>query len=69
MNEEREVTYLGDVQRLCLKPGDIVVLNIDEVLSDQAFDRLRDRLVETMPGHRVLILTHGAKIGVLGNDE
>jgi len=66
---EDKITYLGDVQRLCLKPGDIVVLSIDDAPSDHVFANLRKVLKDIIPEHKVLILTGGAKIGVMGSDD
>ena len=60
-----EVRYLGDVQRLALKPGDTIVLQSDQEISDETAVRLRNYVEQFLPGHKVLVLGDGLKIGVL----
>lgn len=62
---EAEIRYLGDVQRLKLDPGDIIVLTIDDVLTEAQSAYIKHRVEETIPGHTVVVLGKGVKIGVL----
>jgi hypothetical protein len=66
---DEEIRYLGDVQRLTLAPGDIVVLNVDMVISAETADRLKARAEKQLPGHQVLILSGGVKLGVLAPER
>lgn len=68
MSDEKEITYLGDVQRLCLKPGDIVVLSLDERLRDDDREHMRAVLEQKFPGNTVLVLDGGIKLGIVGAD-
>ena len=62
-----ELQYIGDVDRLVLKPGDRIVLSLDGELSDEMVIQLRDRLATVLGGeHEVIVLSGGMKLGVLG---
>lgn len=69
MSDEKEVTYLGDVQRLCLNADDIVVLSTDKVISQEQARQLRDQVGTVIPGHKVLVLDASMKIGVMGSEK
>lgn len=60
-----EIRYLGDVQRLTLAPGDIIVLNLDMPISADTAARLKAHAEQQLPGHQVLVLSEGIKLGVL----
>lgn len=66
--DEAAIKYLGDVQRLVLNEGDILVLNCDRELTMDMAERLRAMLIEQIPGHQVLVLCKGLTIGVLGKE-
>jgi hypothetical protein len=68
---EPEPTFLGDVQRLSLKPGDVVVMYADSGIDDDTAEKLKLGLGAALEGwfgrkHGVMILTDGLKIGVIG---
>jgi len=60
-----EIRYLGDVQRLALAPGDIIVISIDQAISAQSVENLRRQGEQAVPGHKCLVLGDGLKVGVL----
>jgi hypothetical protein len=64
-----EVRWLGDVQRLALGPGDIVVLSNVGPATPEAVARLRRQMEEFLPGHRCLVLTSNWLLGVLENGD
>lgn len=68
MSADPQIRYLGDVQRLVLNPGDIVVLNVDHEISDEMAARLREACESYIPGHKFLILGPGIKVGVMGRE-
>jgi hypothetical protein len=68
MNDNPEIRYLGDVQKLSLNEGDILVLSSDQHLREETAERLRQHLEREIPGHKVLILGEGLKLGVLSKD-
>jgi len=55
MSEEEEIRYLGDV----------VVISIPGPITQEISERLRNRLQDTLPGCRILILSDGMRLGVL----
>lgn len=63
------VNYLGDVQRLELKPGDIVVIKIPHAASMSQIERLHEFAMNTFPGHKCIVLDGGVSIGVMGGRE
>lgn len=67
-SDTERIRYLGDVQRLCLKPGDVIVLQVPGVVSQEMARHLKELMEKTMPGHRCLILESGMKIGVMGKE-
>jgi hypothetical protein len=66
---EPAVLFLGDLQRLRLEPGDLLVLSTDQRLSMETAERLRSTLATATGDRRVLVLDCGLKLGVLANAE
>ena len=65
---EPEIRYLSDVQRLRLEPGDVVVLTTEWKLSAVEVQRIAEKIGKVLPGHQVLVIDSGVKIGVMGPD-
>jgi hypothetical protein len=69
--QDRPVRYLDEqpltveVQRLSLKPGDLVVVSVLDMISFEMAERLRALVAKRVPGHDVLVLAGGVRIGVL----
>lgn len=65
------IRYLGDLQRLELKPWEHLVLTVDAPLSHDCHQRLRDSLEALLPqiGCKVIILERGMTLGVLSCPE
>ena len=68
-HDEQQIRYLGDVQRLVLQEGDIVVLKIPGPISEDWANRLREEMESQLPGHKVLVLGDGLEIGVLTKQD
>lgn len=66
MTKHEEIRYLGDVQRLELQPGDVIVLSCAVHLSAAENDRIREVMKRFFPNHQVLILEGDVRIGVIG---
>jgi len=63
-----ELQYIGDVDRLVLKPGDRVVLSCDGMISRDQAERLRKEMESALGGqHKVIVLGNGLKLGALGS--
>ena len=61
-----QVNFLGDVQRMALQPGDVLVLTVDSPLSSEMADRLRATLESQLPGlQKVIVLERGMKLGLV----
>lgn len=54
------------LSRLNLRPGDTVVVMTDMLLSSERARGIVKQVEEFVPGHRVIVLDGGIKIGVLG---
>ncbi len=69
MNDEHEqsseIRYLGDVQRLQLQPGDVVVVTVPGVLSYSQFLAVEAHFQQRLPDHTVLVLERGASVSVM----
>lgn len=66
MIDEAEIRYLGDVQRLALKPGDIVVVKLQGRVDAHTIARIRDHMSKELGGeHKVIVLAEGVEIGIL----
>lgn len=64
--DQEPIRYLGDVRRMSLKPGDIVVISIDRPLMLDNAQRIRQMVEEIVPGHRCLVLGDSVRVDVVG---
>lgn len=62
---EQEIHYLGDLQRLEIKPGDTFVLTVDSNLSGEMIDRIKESWKRVMGDAPVLVLDRNMKLGVI----
>jgi len=67
-----ETKWLEHMQRLSLKPGDMLVLTAPGPISADHAERIKNMLEKLMEGHfgqrhKVLVLGDGMKLGVLEN--
>lgn len=53
------------VRSLHLEPGDIVVIECDGAISEDALARMRTAILPKLEGHELLIIGGGAHLGVL----
>lgn len=61
-----ELLDAAEVERLALRPGDILVFKCPMPLADADFETIRDRLREGLPeSTKVLVLDNGADLAVL----
>lgn len=60
---------LGDLQRLQLQVGDILVLSTPAKLCDETATRLREWIERGIPGHKCIVLGDGLTLGTLGRAE
>ena len=60
-----EIRFLGDLQRLRVEPGDLFVLQTDQILSCEQVVRLRSYLEPHAHGAGLLVLSGGMRLGVI----
>lgn len=60
-----EIRYLGDVQRLQLNLGDVVVIKSERRLLPEQFEALRQYVSSVIPGHEVLLLDAKFEVSVM----
>lgn len=67
MSRDREINYIGDVQRLQLAPDDILVLKVRGAVPTEMAERLRNVIREVLgePDRKVMVLDNSVEIGVL----
>lgn len=61
-----ELTIRGDVERLALRPGDVVIVRMAEEISIEVAERLRRHCCAIFEGHKVLVLGPGVSVEVAG---
>ena len=54
-----------DVKRLRLKPGDIIVVNVDRQITAEEAHRLKERVEQLLVGHQVLVTSCGVTIEII----
>lgn len=59
------IRFVGDLHRLQVLPGDVLVVQTDQILTGKAREHLRAILVEHIPGHRVLVLDRSLSLGAV----
>ncbi|QOF71469.1 hypothetical protein IG197_27640 [Aminobacter sp. SR38] len=72
MGKSGGIEFLGDLQRLDLKPGDRFVLTMNGPVSMDTAARIRDAWTHFVGGDedqfKLLILDGGCKLGVIGSE-
>lgn len=54
-----------EVRRLALKPGDVIVLSTDRLLSMQQVDEMASRFSDWFPGHETRVIDGGAELTIV----
>lgn len=62
---------IEQIKKLNLKAEDFVVLNVSEILSDEAHNRIKHRLAEQLQidARRVIVLGHECTLSVLSKGK
>ncbi len=60
-----EIRYLGDLQRLSLKPGDKLVLTVKGHISMEMAERLRESVKKHIGDFPVIVLEDGMTLGAV----
>lgn len=64
--EPREIRFLGDLQRLQPKPGDVFVLQVPGRISNDMADAIRQQWRQIMGDVQLLVLDSDTKLGCIG---
>lgn len=71
--QEPTIRFIGDMERLVVKPGDRFVLSINGAISPAAHDNIQRAWTAFVkgvdPAPLLLILDAGAKLGVIGQAD
>lgn len=61
------VVYLGQLTSVSLKPGDVLVLMVDEKVSDQTMCRIKEHMagIPEFKGYNCVVLGNGMKLGIV----
>lgn len=62
-----EVRYLGDMQKVSLNPGDIVILQCERELSEEDSWRIKEYLSDVFKDNKCVVISGGFKFGVAAN--
>lgn len=54
--KDSEIRYVGDVQRLELKPGDVIVFRAKQPLAHNVIARIKETAERNFDGHKVVVI-------------
>jgi len=63
------VEFLKAMQILSLQPGDIVVLNYPDYLSESAISNITNSIKAHIPDNKIIILEGGLTIGIIRKED
>lgn len=63
------IRFTGNLSRLRAKPGDVLVVQVDKIMSHEQMVFVRDHVSHAVPGVQVLVLSDGLKLGLLDVSE
>lgn len=63
------IRFLGDMERLETKPGDVYVVTTHHTLSAEACEIVRREVQKVLGPVKVLVMTGGLKLGVVGAED
>lgn len=60
------IQFIGDMQRLQMKPGDVFVVKVKPLLNPEQTDWIHDQVVKVLgAGTKVLVLSGPLEVGIL----
>lgn len=65
-SNDPEIKFVGDMKRLVLRDGDVLVVSCEGRISDEIAERIKAAFQEKFSGKQVLVLDGGMKVGVVG---
>lgn len=64
--DETKITWVGDMTKVNLCPGDVIVLTFSGNLPEDVIKRIYAKMDKDFPHNKTLILENGLRMGVLG---
>lgn len=64
-----EIRFIGDLQRVEVKPGDFFVLKCEQRLSFDQYLAARKYISDALGGAKVIVLDAGMTLGVCSNPQ
>ncbi len=59
-----ELTFKGIIQTVDVRPGDVLVISCEQVMTSAGSQALAEKLHELFPGTRLLLLDGGGRLSV-----
>lgn len=69
MNDQIEMRWQGDLQRVALGPEDVLVLTVDRVLAMVDAAQIANVLQRYFPHNKVLVLERNSQLAVVGPED
>lgn len=69
MMSDKAIQFVGDVQKLSLKPDDVLVFRHDLTVSLDEVKHVISVLQKQFPGQRLLVMRRGFSVGVLSDES
>jgi hypothetical protein len=66
---EDQIRFLGDLQRLEVRPGDVFVLKSRQPLSSEQLKRIHEMWEQNGPGGKLFIQGDGFELGVVSREK
>lgn len=57
------------IQRVEMKPNDVIVLSYENHLSPSTLDAIRDQIERCLPGHPCIVMSDGLQLSFIGRDQ
>jgi hypothetical protein len=68
-----KIEFVGELQRVDVRPGDIFILTTDHSLNDEMIKKLRDAWKDTWRGRKsapeLIVLCDGLKLAVVRQED
>lgn len=65
MSEIGEIRFVGDIERLSLKPSDALIVTSKLELTRENRAAIRAKVEQEFPGHKCLVLSDGLDLSVV----
>lgn len=60
-----EITFLGEMEKLHLEPGDVLVLHTDQHISLEQMSNIQEAMAHTFGNRKFVVLDKGWRLGAV----